>query len=106
QVFELPVLELCPIAEVQVLGQGIPLPVAGIQDALLPPDTGRAVEVDEMPLGVASHLFQGKVGIQGEGLDTGQGRIVPVDMAPSALYRPDLPVLEVGDRFFEPVTLG
>ena len=47
QVLELPSAQLGPVAEVEILGERVRLPVARVLDARLPPDARRAVEVDE-----------------------------------------------------------
>jgi hypothetical protein len=44
---ELPAAQLCAVAEVEVLGERVVLPPAAVGDRGAPPDTGRAVEVEE-----------------------------------------------------------
>jgi len=83
-----PASQLGPIAEVQVLRNGIALPSSGLIDTRPSPDASRAAEIHEQPGPVTSRLFHNKMTIQSNGLDTGQERITGVDVSPPGLYHP------------------
>src|SRR5690606_4196240 len=106
QIFELPVFQLCTVAQIEIFGEGIAFPVACVEDTFLSPDSGGTVKVDEVSFGVSSHLFQSKVGIQCKGLDSGQGGVITVDVSPTGLHHTDFLIFEVGNRFVEPIAFG
>ena len=73
------------IRDVEVFGQRVVAPAAGIDDRLAPPDPGRAVEVEPVAAGGAGLLLDGEVAVDGECLEAGQQRIVAIDVTPPSL---------------------
>src|SRR5688572_4377976 len=69
---EFPTLPLSTIAQIQIFGQGIIVPVACIVNAAFPPDSARSVEIDKCSLVISAHLFDEKVRIQCKGLQPRQ----------------------------------
>jgi hypothetical protein len=60
------------VGKVEILGQGVVLPTAGLCDRLAAPDAGGAVEVEEAPRPIAGRMLDHKVTIEEKGLDSGQ----------------------------------
>src|SRR3954471_11198132 len=79
---EPPALELSPIAEIEILGQRVVLPPAGVVDRDAPPDTGRAVEVEEAAAAIPPAVLEHEVAVEQDRLGFGEQRIVLVDMPP------------------------
>ena len=96
---ELPVEELGPVGEVEVLGEGVSLPASSVLDRRPPPDARRSVEVEEAPRHVASAVLGHEVAVQQDGLHVGEERVVAVQVVPAGLHEAGPPVGEqVGER--------
>ena len=72
QVDDLPVAQLGAETQVQVLGEGVGPPAAGILDGAPTPDTGRSVELEKMTAGLAPRLLDGEMNVQLQGLQSGE----------------------------------
>src|SRR5439155_16782190 len=68
--------ELCPLAQIHVLGQRVVLPPAGILDGGTPPDAGGAVEIEEPAAAVARGVLDDEVAVEEDGLRLGEVRVV------------------------------
>ena len=79
--------ELCPIAQVQVLGQRVMLPAAGRLDAFPAPDPRCPVEVEKPSRPVPGAVFHDEMAVQHDRLDPGQDRVAPVEIGPPGLYQ-------------------
>ena len=82
---EAPPAHLRPIAQVQVLGERIGLPPAGILQAAAAPHAGGAVEVEEAAATVTSSLFEEEVTVQQHALRSRQPVVAFVQMVPAGL---------------------
>ena len=91
-----PVAQLGAEAQVQVLGEGVGPPAAGILDGAPPPDTGRAVELEEMVPCPAARLLDGEMDVQLQGLQPGEQRVVVVQVGPAGLDHAHPLILEMG----------
>jgi len=94
-------LQLGPVAQIQVLGEGVVLPAAGLADGRFTPDAGGAVEVEEAARAVAGGVLDDEVGFEEDGLDAGQKRVGPVEVAPAQLHHADLRIGELVDGLLE-----
>ena len=103
QVDELPALELGAVAQVQIFGQRVVLPAAGIVDGGPTPDAGRAVEVHESAAAVAGGVLDHEVAVEEDRLALGQQAGVAVEVVPADLDHADLVVGEVVDHVVEQV---
>jgi len=103
QEHELPAARLGAVAEVEVLGQRVVLPAAGIDDGGAAPDPGGAVEVEEQAGAVAAAVLQHEVRVEQDRLDLGQQRVIGVDVAPPRLYHRDLGIDEERHRALQEV---
>ena len=63
--------------------------------ACAPPDAGRAVEVEEPAGAIAAAVLEDEMAVEQDGLDSGEQRIVAVDMAPARLDHPDAGIGEM-----------
>src|SRR6476661_2746181 len=61
---EAPAFELGAIAEVEILGEGIVLPAAGVADGLAAPDARRAVEIEEATGAIAAAVLEDEVRVE------------------------------------------
>ena len=95
---ELPAAQLRAIAEIEIFGQRVVLPAAGVADRLAPPDARRAVEVEEAPAAIAAAMLEHEVRVEKDRLDLGEERVVLVDVPPPRLHHRDFGVAEVVDR--------
>ena len=100
---ELPAAQLRAIAQVEIFGQRVVLPAAGISDRRSPPDARGAVEVEEQPGAVPSAVLQHEVGVEQDRLDLREQRVVLVDVPPSRLHHRDAVVAEVRNRLLQEV---
>ncbi len=100
---ELPPLQLRAVGQVQILGEGIVLPAAGVLDASSAPHAGRAVEAHEPPAAIAGCVLDHEVPVQQDGLRLGQQRLVTVDMVPPSLNHSDFGVGEMVDGVLQNV---
>jgi len=106
EVDELPALDLCAVAEVEVLGEGILLPPAGIVDGGAAPHASRPVKVHEPPAAVSRGVFDDKVPVEEDRLTAGQDGGVAVQVVPADLHHSDLVIGEVRDDVLEDVARG
>ena len=80
-----PAGHLRAVAEVEVFGEGIGGPAAGLFDATPPPNAARAIEGDEPAAAIARRLLDHKMRINGQLLRAGQAVLVGVEVPPAAL---------------------
>ena len=66
---EPPAAQLRAVAEVEILGQRVVLPAAGVVDRRAPPDAGRAVEIEEAPAAVAAAVLEHEMAVEQDRLD-------------------------------------
>ena len=83
---ESPPRQLRAVADIQILGQGIGLPAARLDQRTPPPETRRAIEVEEEAAAVAPSLLHQEVAIEKERLGAGQPGIVRIQMIPARLH--------------------
>ena len=69
QEHEPPAAQLRAVAEIEILGQRVVLPAAGVGDGRAPPDARRAVEVEEEPGAVAAAVLEHEVAVEQDRLD-------------------------------------
>ena len=69
QEHEPPAAQLRAVAEVEIFGQRVVLPAAGVVDRGAPPDAGRAVEVEEAAGAVAPAVLEHEVRVEQDRLD-------------------------------------
>ena len=103
---EFPALELGPVGEVHVLGEGVMLPAAGVFDGRLAPDATGSVKGKESAGAVSGGLLEFEVAVEEEGLHAGQGVVVTVEMTPAGLHEGNFIVGEMVDRFLEKIGVG
>ena len=101
-----PVAQLGAEAQVQVLGEGVGPPAAGLVDGPPPPDAGRAVELEEVAARLAAGLLDGEMDVQLQGLQPGEQRVVVVQMGPAGLHHAHPLVLEIGHGGAQKVRVG
>ena len=106
QVDELPALDLGAVAEVQIFGERVVLPAAGVVDGGAAPDAGGAVEVHEPAGAVAGRVLDDEVAVEEDGLALGEQAGVAVEVVPADLDHADLRVGEVVDDVVEDVDRG
>jgi len=85
---EAPPRHLGPVAQVEVLGEGVGLPPAGLFQARPTPDPGGAVEVEEAVRRVATPLLEEKVAVEEEGLGACEPALPFVQVVPAGLNHP------------------
>ena len=105
QEHEAPAAQLRAVAEVEVFGQRVVLPAAAVVDGVTPPDAGGAVEVEEAAAAVAAAVLEHEVGVEQDGLDLREQRVVFVQVSPARLHHADLGVGEVVHRRHQEVGL-
>jgi hypothetical protein len=98
---ELPALQLGPVGEVQILGEGVVLPAPGCCDGGAAPDAGRAVEVEEPPRPVARGVLDDEVAVEQDALHLGEGAESAVQVLPAHLHHAHAVVGEVVHRAAE-----
>ena len=84
-----------PVAEIEVLGQRVVLPTAGVGDRRLAPDAAGAGEVEEPAGGVAHAVLDQMVPVEHERRNARENGVRTVDMPPACLDHRDLRVVEV-----------
>ena len=92
---ELPAAKLGAVAEIQILGQRIVLPAAGIVDRHAAPGPRRAVEVEEAAAAIAPAVLEDEVAVEQDRLNLRQQRVVLVDVAPARLHHADARIGEM-----------
>ncbi len=100
---EAPAEELRAVTEVEILGQGVVLPSAGVVDRVTPPDPRCAVEVEEAAGAVAPPMLEHEVRVEQDRLNLGQEGVILVDMPPARLDHAHFRVAEVRQRLEEEV---
>ena len=103
---ELPAAQLRAIAQVEVFGQRVVLPAAGVADRLAAPHAGRAVEIEEAAGAVAAAVLEHEVAVEQNRLDLREQRVILVDVPPARLHHADLRVGEVRQQPVEEVAAG
>src|SRR3989304_5487662 len=94
--------QLRTITEIEILGEGISMPVAGVLNCLLAPNAAGPVEIDEVAGLIPDILLDHKVAVKRHCLRAGQKRVFAVEMFPAGLDNADLRVLlEVGNRLLQ-----
>ena len=101
-----PALELGPVAQVRVLGDGVVLPAARVGDGAHPPHAGGAGEIEEGVGPVPGGVLEDEMAVQEDGLDLGQEGEVPVQVVPAALDEGDPGIGEMGHRLAQEVPGG
>ena len=89
---EAPAGQLRAVAEIEILGQRVVLPAAGVGDRLAAPDAGRAVEIEEAAGAIAAAVLEHEVRVEQDRLNLREQRVVLVDVAPARLDHADLRV--------------
>ncbi len=84
---ELPAAELGAVGEIDIFGESVVLPAAGIFDGLFAPSARGAVEVDETSGAVAGGMFDHEVAVEEDGLATGEHGLGTVEVRPAASGR-------------------
>lgn len=102
-VFEVPATELCAVGEVQVFGEGVGSPAAGVFDGGAAPDAAGAVEVEEEMVGAACGLFDSEVAVDADGLGACEEGCVAIEVAPAGLDEGSFFGVEVGEEFCEKI---
>ena len=82
------------------------LPPARVLDGLAPPDSGRAVEIEEQPRTVPATVLHHEVTVQNHGFRPGEEAVFGVDVPPSGLHHSDLGVGEMVDGLAQEGGLG
>ena len=86
------------VGKVEVFGQRVALPSAGIVDGGAAPDAGRAVEIEKTPGGGANGVFDVEMRVEEKGLRAGQQRVAAVQVTPSGLHHSDARIGEFGNE--------
>ena len=89
QEHEAPARELRAVTQVEIFGQRVVLPSAGVGDRFTPPDAGGAIEIEEAPGAVAAAVLEHEVRVEQDRLDLREQRVVLVDVAPARLHHAD-----------------
>ncbi len=92
-------MQLSPVAQVQILGQGIALPAPGIDDTSASPNSGRAVKIEKGLDDVAGGLLNHKMAIDAQRLGHGQGRRLGINVSPAGLDTTYVGLREQGNCF-------
>ena len=71
-VHEAPTAQLGAVAQVEVFGEGVSVPAAGIGNAGAPPHAARTIKVDEVAGKGAAHLLDEEVRVQAKGLQASE----------------------------------
>ena len=98
---EAPPRDLGPVADVQVLGQGVGLPSPRVDERLAAPQPRGPVEVEEPSPTKATLLLQKEVAIEEKPLRPGEPRVVLVEVVPPGLHHPHAGVGHRGEEFLE-----
>lgn len=85
QVLESPPLHLSAVAQVEVLGERVGLPAPCVEEALPPPNSRGAVEVEEAPRCVASTLLEVEVTVEQERLSPSEAVLLLIQVIPPSL---------------------
>ena len=101
-----PAGELGPVAQVQVLGQGVGGPAPGLHDRGSPPDAGGPREVGQVTGAGPHRLLHPEVEIDHQGLESGENRVVPVQVFPARLHEADVGFPEPAHRLAQEVRGG
>ena len=91
---ELPPAQLSAIAQIQILGQRVVLPAAGIRNRRPSPDPCRAIEIEEETGPIAAAVLEHEVAVQQDRLNLGEERVVLVDVSPACLHHRHLGIGE------------
>jgi hypothetical protein len=100
---EFPTDELGAIAQIEIFGERVVLPAAGIDNARFSPEPSRAIEIEKTSAATPGGLFQKQMAVQEHGLNAGEQRVTPIQMSPARLDHPDLGVSEEMDRVPEQI---
>src|SRR5262245_2229269 len=90
---ELPSRELRAVGEVEIFGQRVGRPTAGVLDGLPPPNPRGAVEIEERPRAVARRVLENEMSVEVERLQPREQREVVVEMPPARLDETNLLIL-------------
>jgi len=90
--------------EIEIFGERIVLPAAGLIDRHATPDAGRPVEVEEPPAAIAAAVLEHEVSVEENRLNLGQQGIVLVDVAPARLHHADVRLAEMGHEPRQEIT--
>jgi hypothetical protein len=100
---EPPAPQLRPVAEIQVLGERVVLPPAGVVNRRPPPDAGGPVEVEEPAAPIARAMLEDEMGVEQNRLNPREQRIVPIDVPPPGLDHSHARVVEMRHQTQEKV---
>src|SRR5437588_9225655 len=89
---KLPAGQLRAITQIQVLGQRVMLPAAGLFNARFSPEPGRSVKVEKATTARARGLFENEMAVEKHCLHSGEQGIAAIQMAPARLNHPHLRV--------------
>ncbi len=106
QKFHPPPLELGPIAQIQILREGVRVPPTRVVDGLPPPDPRGAIEVHEEPRPTPGSLLHPEVAVDPKALGQGEKGVISIDVAPTDLDHGHGGILEEGERLGEEVRVG
>lgn len=98
---EAPPRHLGPVADVEVLGQRIVMPSAGVQERLSAPHPRRTVELEEPATTVSPPLLDEEVAVQQKRLSARQPGFVLVEVLPARLHHADPGIGHRGEEVFE-----
>ena len=102
---ELPARELRAITQIQIFGERVVLPASRLVDAGAPPQTGRAVEIEETAAAAPGRLLEQKMAIEKHRLHAGEQRVAAIQVAPARLDHSHLRVGEKMDRPLQKIGL-
>ena len=103
EIVDFPAAQLSADAEVEVFGEGVGLPPAGIFYGASAPHTCRAIELQQKVAKAAPRLLHAEVDVELQGLQAGDETVVFIEVFPSGLHHADPGVVEVGDGAFQKV---
>ncbi len=103
---EAPPRHLGPVAQVEILGQGVGFPPAGLVQTRPTPDPGGAVEVEEAVGGVAAALLEEEVAVEEERLGPGEPALLLVQVVPAGLNHSHRRIPKGGQEPVEEVWRG
>src|SRR5712691_3813862 len=106
QIDKPPAHQLRAKTQVRVFGEGVVLPAAAHLNRFAPPNAGRTVEIEKVAAAVARCLFDHKVTVEHDRLQSRQQIVRTVDVRPAHLRTADNRIGEVMDQFAQEIRLG
>lgn len=105
-VFKVPTFQLRSVGEVEVLGERVGCPAAGILDGAAPPYSGGAVEVEEQAVGAAGALLDAEMAVDADALGAGEEGGVTVQVIPAGLHEAGFFGGEMGEELSQEIGCG